>query len=68
MVTLSRTFKPYVLFQWQLESTNSCFWLVKIVLRKFDTSWKKETKMIKTDTFNDEKQNKNAKKVYENIK
>ena len=68
MVTLSRTFKPYILFQWQLETTNLCFWLVNIVLRKFDTSWKKETKMIKTDTFNDEKQNKNAKKVYENIK
>ena len=68
MVTLSRTFKPHILFQWQLETTNSCFWLVNIVLRKFDTPWKKETKMIKTDTFNDEKQNKNAKKVYENIK
>ena len=35
-------------FHWQLETTNSHFWLVNILLRKFDTSSKKEMKMIKT--------------------
>ena len=34
-------------FCWQLESTSSCFWLVNILLRKFDTSSNKKVKMIK---------------------
>ena len=55
-------------FHWQLETTNSRFWLVNILLRKFDTLSKKETKWEKRK-FCDEKQNKkNAKKVYKSIK
>ena len=26
-------------FRWQLEATNSCFWLVNIMLQKFDQIW-----------------------------
>ena len=56
-------------FYWQLEATNSCFWLVNILLRKFYTSSKKEMKMIKLK-FCDEKlqQQHKAKIVYESIK
>ena len=35
-------------FRWQLETTNSRFWLVNILLQKFDTLSEKEMKMIKT--------------------
>ena len=34
-------------FHWHLETTNSRFWLVNILLRKFDTLLEKEMKMIK---------------------
>ena len=44
----------FIQFRWQLESTNSRFWLVKILLRKFDTL--------------SEKQQKNAKKLHKSIK
>ena len=47
-------------FQCHLESTNSRFRLVNVLLRKFDTSSKKETKMIKK--FYDEKPKKKPKK------
>ena len=33
---------------WHLDTTNSRFWLVNMLLRKFDTLSKKEMKMIKT--------------------
>ena len=39
---------PNIQFHWQLETTNSYFWLVNILLRKFETLSKKEIKMIKT--------------------
>ena len=35
-------------FHWHLETTNSRFWLVNMLFLKFDTSSKKEIKMIKT--------------------
>ena len=35
-------------FRWQLETTNSRFWLVNILLLKFHTLSEKEMKMIKT--------------------
>ena len=35
-------------FHWSLDTTNSRFWLVNMLLRKFHTLSKKETKMIKT--------------------
>ena len=38
---------PSIQFHWQFLITNSCFWLVSILLRKFDTSSKMEMKMIK---------------------
>ena len=38
-------------FHWQFLITYSGFWLVNILLQKFDTSSKKETKMIKTQPF-----------------
>ena len=37
-------------FHWQLLITNSCFWLVNILLRKFETSSKKELMKSKTTT------------------
>ena len=44
-------FKKYwgIQFHWQFWTMNSCFWLVNILLRKFDTSSKKEMKIIKTN-------------------
>ena len=47
---------PFIRFHWQLEATNSCFWSVTILLRKFDTSWIKwsrmnEIKLIKTQSL-----------------
>ena len=39
---------PYIQFHRKLETTNSRFWLVNILLLKFDTLSKKEMKMIKT--------------------
>ena len=47
-------------FHWHLETTNFRFWLVNILLRKLDTSSKKNNDKNK---FYDEKQ-KNAKKVW----
>ena len=46
----SRTPRPgsSMQFHWQLETTNSRFWLVNILLRKFDTSSKRK-KMITTN-------------------
>ena len=41
----------YIQLHWQFPITYSGFWLVNILLRKFDTSSKKEMKMIKTHTF-----------------
>ena len=38
-------------FHWQFPITYCGFWLVNILLRKFDTSSKKEMKMIKTQIF-----------------
>ena len=38
-------------FHWQLETTNSRFWLVNILLPKFDTSSKKVMKIIKTQVL-----------------
>ena len=35
-------------FHWKFWTTNFCFWLVNILLPKFDTSSKKGMKMIKT--------------------
>ena len=51
-------------FHWQLETANSRFWLVNIMLRKFDTSSKKEMKMIKIQNLwrKTKKQNKQTKK------
>ena len=56
------TFKQ---FHWPFLTTHSGFWLINILLRKFDNSSGKEMKMIKKKIF-DEKQ-KNAKKVHANI-
>ena len=39
----------YIQFHWKFWATNSCFWLVNTLLRKFDTSSKKDMKMIKTN-------------------
>ena len=41
----------YIQFHWQFLITNSDFWLVNILLQKFDTSSKNEMKMIKTRTY-----------------
>ena len=41
----------YIKFPWQFWTTNPSFWLVIILLRKFDASSKKEMKMIKTQIF-----------------
>ena len=38
-------------FQWQFLIIYSSFWLVNILLRKFDASSKKEMKMIKNKNF-----------------
>ena len=38
-------------FRSQLETTNSRFWLVNILLRKFETLSKKEIKIIKTQNL-----------------
>ena len=38
-------------FHWQFLITNSGFWLINILLRKFNTSSKKEMKMIKAQLF-----------------
>ena len=52
-------------FQWQFLITNPGLWLVNILLCKFNTSSKKEMKMIKAQSFN-ERQEKNVIKVYVN--
>ena len=52
---------------WQLRINNSCVWLVNILLRKFDTSSKKELKMINKQILW-WKTTKNAKKVDASIK
>ena len=44
----NKTLDEHIQFHWKFETTNSRFWLVMIQLRKFDTSSKKEIKMIKT--------------------
>ena len=54
---------PPVQFHWQFLTTNSGFWLVNILVRKFNTSSKKEMKMIKSHFLM-----KNAEKVYVNMK
>ena len=38
----------FIQFHWQLETVNSCFWFANLLFWKFDTSPKKEIKMIKT--------------------
>ena len=48
-----------------METTNSRIWLVNILLRTFDTSSKKDIKMIKTKFMM--KNKKNANKLYRNI-
>ena len=56
----------YIQLHWQFLITYSCFWLVNILLRKCDTSTKKEMQMIKTKIFwwKTKKKKKIAKKVY----
>ena len=44
MNNVSFSFKCNIQFNWQFPTTNSCFWLVNILLQKFDTS----SKNIKT--------------------
>ena len=53
---------PHMQFHWQLETTNLRFWLVNILLRKFDTLSKKEIKMIKTNFMMKKKTKKTTKK------
>ena len=43
-------------FHWQFLITYSGFWLVNILLRKFDALSKKEMKMIKTQVFDGKQQ------------
>ena len=50
--------------QWQFFIVYSSFWLVDILLRKLDTS---SNENDKNSIFFNEKQQKNAKKVYVNI-
>ena len=38
----------FIQFHWQFWTTSSCFWLVNILLRKFDTSSKNDMKLNKT--------------------
>ena len=45
-----------ITFHWQFRVTYSGFWLVNILLRKFDTLSKKESKMIKTQVFDEPQQ------------
>ena len=61
------TFSHSMQFHGQSLITYSGFWLVSILLQKFDTSSNKEMKMIKTQ-FWGEKQQQNSKKLYVNIK
>ena len=49
--TLSSKYGISIHFQWQFIITIFGFWLVNILLLKFDTSSKKEMKMIKTHIF-----------------
>ena len=46
----------YIQFRWQLETTNSRFWLVNILLRKFDNLSKKKRNENDKNKFYDEKQ------------
>ena len=46
------TFKQ---FHWQFLTTHSGFWLINILLRKFDNSSGKEMKMIKKKIFDEKK-------------
>ena len=57
----------YIQFHCQFLITNSRFWFVSILLRKFDASSRKEMKIIKTQILT-WKTTKNAKKVHENLK
>ena len=51
-IKLSQTLIYYcILFHWQFLITYSGFWLINILLGKFDTSSKKEMKMIKSQFF-----------------
>ena len=56
-------------FRWQLETTNSRFWFVNILLRKFDALSEKEMKMINTNFVmkNNKKMPKKHIKVLNNI-
>ena len=56
-------------FHWQLETTNSRFWLINILLRKFDTLSEKEMKITKTQImwWKNKKMPKKFKKVLSNI-
>ena len=51
-------------FHWQLETINSRFWLLNILLRKFDISTKKEMKMTKTDFMMKNNNNNKVPKKY----
>ena len=37
----------HIQFHWHFLIINSCFWLVNVLYRKSDVSWKREMKMIK---------------------
>ena len=63
----SITMHKDIQFRWQFLITYSGFWLVNVLLRKFDTSSKAKWNWYKHKFF-DEKQEKNVKKVYVNIK
>ena len=54
-------------FRWQFENTNSRFWLVNTLLRKFETLSKKEIKMIKTQILWWKTTKKYQKSIYKHI-
>ena len=57
--------RDYIQSRWQLETPNWCFWLVNILLRKTDTSLKKEMKTIITLILWSKTTKNMPKKVYE---
>ena len=62
---------PHMQFHWQLETTNSRFWLVNILLPKFDTLSKEEMKIIKAQILwwkKTKRKKKNTKKVHKSIR
>ena len=65
---LRRRTNSAIKFRWQLETTNSCFWLANILWRKFDCSLKKRIENDKNTKCYDEKQQINALKLYDSIK